>query len=79
MTDPSISSPAASPFDDLPVTVQLAEPLAKHTWLGVGGVSQYFCEPGSVEALSTVVSRCQQNEVKLRVIGGGSNVLVPSE
>ena len=79
MTDPSISSPAGSPFDDLPVTVQLAEPLAKHTWLGVGGVSQYFCEPGSVEALSTVVSRCHQNEVKLRIIGGGSNVLVPSE
>ncbi|MDA7975973.1 MAG: UDP-N-acetylmuramate dehydrogenase [Pirellulales bacterium] len=79
MTDQPHSSPAGSPFDDLAVTVQLAEPLAKHTWLGVGGVAQYFCEPVSVESLSAIVSRCNETKIKLRVIGGGSNVLVPSE
>jgi len=79
MTDQPHSSPAGSPFDDLAVTVQLAEPLAKHTWLGVGGVAQYFCEPMSAESLAAVVSRCNEMGVKLRVIGGGSNVLVPSD
>ena len=79
MTDQPHSSPAGSPFDDLAVTVQLAEPLAKHTWLGVGGVAQYFCEPMSAESLAAVVSRCNETGVKLRVIGGGSNVLVPSD
>ena len=79
MTDQPHSSPAGSPFDDLAVTVQLAEPLAKHTWLGVGGVAQYFCEPVSAESLSAVVSRCNEMGIKLRVIGGGSNVLVPSD
>ena len=79
MTDQPHSSTAGSPFDDLAVTVQLSEPLAKHTWLGVGGVAQYFCEPVSVESLSAIVSRCNETKIKLRVIGGGSNVLVPSE
>ena len=79
MTDQPHSSPAGSPFDDLAVTVQLAEPLAKHTWLGVGGVAQYFCEPVSAESLSAVVSRCNELGIRLRVIGGGSNVLVPSD
>ncbi len=79
MTEQPHSSPAGSPFDDLAVTVQLAEPLAKHTWLGVGGVAQYFCEPVSAESLSAVVSRCNETGIKLRVIGGGSNVLVPSD
>ena len=79
MTDQPHSSPAGSPFDDLAVTVQLAEPLAKHTWLGVGGVTQYFCEPVSTESLAAVVSRCHEKGIKLRVIGGGSNVLVPSD
>jgi UDP-N-acetylmuramate dehydrogenase len=79
MTDQPPTSPAGSPFDDLAVTVQLAEPLAKHTWLGVGGAAQYFCEPVSVDSLSAVVSRCNETGIKLRVIGGGSNVLVPSD
>ena len=79
MTDQPHSSTAGSPFDDLAVTVQLAEPLAKHTWLGVGGVAQYFCEPVSVESLSAIVSRCNETKNKLRGIGGGSNVLVPTE
>jgi UDP-N-acetylmuramate dehydrogenase len=33
----------------------------------------------SVDSLSAVVSRCNETGIKLRVIGGGSNVLVPSD
>jgi UDP-N-acetylmuramate dehydrogenase len=67
-----------SPFDDLGVAVSCGEPLAHHTWLGIGGVAAYFCEPVDAEALARVVRRCAERKVPLRVIGGGSNVLVPA-
>jgi UDP-N-acetylmuramate dehydrogenase len=54
------------------------EPLARHTWLGLGGPARYFCEPVDTEALSRIVGRCHAEGVPLRVLGGGSNVLVPS-
>jgi len=79
MTVPSEPSPAGSPFDDLAVTVQVAEPLARHTWLGIGGPARYFCEPVSVEALTTVVARCHERGIAMRVVGGGSNILAPTE
>lgn len=66
------------PFDDLGVAVGEAEPLAPHTWLGVGGSARWFCEPVDVAALGRVVRRCRERSVKLRVIGGGTNVLVPT-
>jgi UDP-N-acetylmuramate dehydrogenase len=69
---------AVTPFDDLGVAVSNHEPLAHHSWLGIGGNAAYFCEPVDVEALGRVVARCRERAIPLRVIGGGSNVLVPS-
>lgn len=68
----------AAAFDELGVAVSRAEPLAHHTWLGIGGEAAWFCEPVDVEALARVVRRCQEYAIPVRVIGGGSNVLVPS-
>ena len=65
-----------SPFDDLPVAVSRGEPLAPHTWLGIGGEAAWFCEPVDVDALAGVVGRCHDRSIPLRVIGGGSNILV---
>jgi UDP-N-acetylmuramate dehydrogenase len=79
MTAPSDTPAAGSPFDDLVVTVQVAEPLASHTWLGIGGPARYFCEPVSVAALATVVARCHERGIAMRVVGGGSNILAPTE
>jgi len=67
-----------SPFDDLGLAVGGAEPLFHHTWLGVGGHARWFCEPVDVAALSRVVRRCEERSIPLRVLGGGSNVLVPT-
>ena len=66
-----------TPFDDLGVAVSRGEPLARHTWLGLGGEATYFCEPVDLEALRRVVVRCRERGIPLRVIGGGSNVLAP--
>ncbi|MFM9025962.1 MAG: UDP-N-acetylmuramate dehydrogenase [Planctomycetaceae bacterium] len=67
----------ATPFDDLGVAVSRHEPLARHTWLGLGGEAAYFCEPVDLDALRRVVARCHERGIAVRVIGGGSNVLVP--
>ena len=53
-----------------------AEPLAAHTWFRLGGAAQYFAEPTSHEELSTLVARCRENEIPVRLLGGGSNLLV---
>ena len=66
----------ATPFDDLGVAVSRREPLAHHTWLGLGGEATFFCEPVDVEALARVVRRCREQAIPVKVIGGGSNVLV---
>jgi len=71
-------SAVATPFDDLGVAVSRGEPLAHHTWLGIGGAAGFFCEPVDLDALRRVVVRCHERGIPLRVIGGGSNVLVPA-
>ncbi|MFM7107324.1 MAG: FAD-binding protein, partial [Planctomycetaceae bacterium] len=76
--DTAAAGNAATPFDDLGVAVGEAEPLAPHTWLGVGGSARWFCEPVDVAALERVVRRCRERGIPLRVIGGGTNVLVPA-
>ena len=73
------SMPAvATPFDDLGLAVHSREPLSHHTWLGIGGEARFFCEPVDVDALSRLVQRCRERGIALRVIGGGSNILVPT-
>lgn len=52
------------------------EPLGPLTWLGIGGPSRYFAEPHSREELIDVVRAAHANEIPVRVLGGGSNVLV---
>lgn len=69
---------ASSPFDDLGIAISTGEPLSHHTWLGIGGQARYFCEPIDVETLGRVVVRCRDAALPIRVIGGGSNVLVPT-
>lgn len=54
-------------------------PLAERTWLGVGGAAQYFAEPASVDDLATLVKRFGKEGVPVRVLGGGSNLLVRDE
>lgn len=65
--------------DDFDGIVRLDEPLASHTWFRLGGPAEYFAEPRSVDELSQLIQRCQQEELPVRLLGGGSNVLVRDE
>ena len=55
------------------------EPLAQYTWFRLGGKAQYFAEPTSVEELSALVRRATADGLAIRILGGGSNLLVRDE
>lgn len=55
------------------------EPLAPFTWFRLGGPAEYFAEPTSVDELSDLVGRCDQQGIRVRLLGGGSNLLVRDE
>jgi UDP-N-acetylmuramate dehydrogenase len=54
-------------------------PLAERTWLKVGGAGQFFAEPRTVDELLQVVQRSRDEGLPMRLLGGGSNVLVRDE
>ena len=59
--------------------VRQAEPLAMHTWFQLGGPAEYFAEPRNPDELIALVRRCREEEVPVRVLGQGSNLLVRDE
>jgi UDP-N-acetylmuramate dehydrogenase len=63
-------------FAGLEEIVRQDESIGPYTWLGIGGPAKYFVTPRSVEELSEVVRRCNENEIPTRVLGAGANLLV---
>ena len=64
---------ALDQFGDI---TKIDEPLAPLTWLKVGGSAQLFIEPRSIDELQAVVKAVQQEDLPVRLLGSGSNVLV---
>lgn len=65
--------PWYSEFDDI---LRRNELLRNHVWLQLGGPAEFLAEPRDVDQLRKLVARCHQEGVPLRVLGGGSNLLV---
>ncbi len=63
-------------FSGLEEIVEKDYPLAKRTWYGLGGPADYFIRPKNSEQLKEVVLRCNENGIRMRVLGFGSNLLV---
>ena len=55
------------------------EPLAPYTWFRLGGKAQYFAEPTSVAELQGLVRQAAKDGLAVRILGGGSNLLVRDE
>jgi UDP-N-acetylmuramate dehydrogenase len=55
------------------------ESLAPFTWLRLGGPAQYFAEPTSASELAALVKAATAQGLPVRVLGGGSNLLVRDE
>lgn len=52
------------------------EPLAPYTWLQIGGSARFFAEPHSIEELAQLLAEATQAGMTIRLLGGGSNVLI---
>src|SRR5262245_3348813 len=63
--------------DGFPDITRPDVPLAPYTWLKVGGPAQFFVEPRSPEELAAVVRVAHQSGIPFRILGNGSNVLIP--
>jgi UDP-N-acetylmuramate dehydrogenase len=63
-------------FSGLEEIVEKDYPLAKRTWYGLGGPADYFVRPKNTEQLKEVVQRCNENGIRIHVMGFGSNLLV---
>jgi UDP-N-acetylmuramate dehydrogenase len=68
-----------SPFAGLESMVEENAPLAPLTWYKIGGPARWLIRPTSVEALSEIVLRCHENDIRLYVLGLGANLLVSDE
>jgi len=66
-------------FSGLEKIVETNYPLAKRTWYGLGGPSDYFIRPKTVEQLKEVSLRCNENNIPIYVMGCGSNLLISDE
>lgn len=51
-------------------------PLAPYMHLRIGGPADWFLEPYSEEDVALAVRVCREQQVPLRILGGGSNVVV---
>jgi len=64
---------------ELSELVRFDEPLASSTWLKIGGPAQMFAEPASVDDLRKLVLAANAENIPIRLLGGGSNLLVRDE
>lgn len=62
--------------DDLSHLIRTDEPLGPLVWLGIGGPAHYFAEPVETSEISRLVVAAGEASMPLRILGGGSNVLV---
>ena len=60
------------------VTIEKQVELSSHTTMGVSATARYVARIGSVEALVEALNWAKKNKVAVLVLGGGSNVLLPS-
>jgi UDP-N-acetylmuramate dehydrogenase len=49
------------------------------TWYGVGGRADLMVSPHSLDAVTQLTRRCRLQEIPVRVLGGGANLLVDDD
>jgi len=57
-------------------SVKFDEPMARHTYLRVGGPAEAFITPDSQKDLVRLIRRCHDRSIPVFVIGDGTNLLV---
>ena len=67
---------ALEEFGDI---IQRNQPLAPFTHLELGGPAEMLVQPRTLDELSRVVQRCFAEQIPLRVLGSGCNMLIRDE
>ena len=62
--------------EDLMHLIRTDEPLGPLAWLGIGGPARFFAEPMNTTEVQRLVTVAQEQGVAVRILGGGSNILV---
>lgn len=60
----------------IPTFVREYVPLASHTTFGIGGAARWFAEPSTRDEVSEAFRFARAVHAPLKVLGGGSNILV---
>ena len=55
------------------------EPMKNHTSFKIGGPAEFYIKIKSVKELRKVLEFTKKNNIKVTIIGNGSNVLIPDE
>lgn len=66
-------------LDDFNDILSPDEPLAPYTWLKLGGKAERFYTPGSRDQLIALIQCCVTNDIPVKILGGGSNLLVSDD
>jgi UDP-N-acetylmuramate dehydrogenase len=72
----SDGAPGLAEFAEI---IRRNEPLAPYTYLKIGGPGDILAQPRSIAELAALVQYCHREKIPVRVLGGGSNVLVRDE
>lgn len=67
------------PLDAFRESLSQTESLAPLTWFRLGGPAEFLVRPKSVQELADLVSTCREHGLMLRLLGGGSNLLIRDE
>jgi UDP-N-acetylmuramate dehydrogenase len=62
--------------DDFPEITQRNAPLAPFTHLKIGGPAEFLVRPRTVDELRAVLTACDRQNVPVRMLGGGNNLLI---
>lgn len=54
-------------------------PLADYSWYRLGGPADWLICPTTVQQLQDVLRRCSENNLNVRILGNGSNLLISDE
>jgi UDP-N-acetylmuramate dehydrogenase len=52
------------------------EPMNRHTSFKIGGLSDLFITPSTINSIESIIKVCKQFEVSYFILGNGSNILV---
>jgi UDP-N-acetylmuramate dehydrogenase len=62
--------------DSVEHLIRSDEVLSPYTWLRIGGPARFFAEPTTRDELVELVGAATAGEIPVRILGGGSNLLV---